>query len=534
MEFQLNIFKVFYNEILLINKIKIMNHFLRIFFILSLFLVSCSDDNEIDRAYQAKETISLKKNTTATIQSKSTQFQQIELLNDPIFQTGFNVLEPTTGVIQGSLQYTSANGSPQWNLTQWYSSSSIYGSSPTILSSGSYQFADSNKAITIGPSTSSDGNLIFALNGFNDFNGVYRGASDPFPHLLADQRIADPDGWLGTSTPFIGEMSSLDFSIDALLQYHVRNQLSGYNPAIHSLQYNCVFLIQNLRQGNSGYGKNMYFMSTLFDDRYPVPSQNIQIDLFTGKFIYDVGLIPFSSTGLTVGTWKTISGNLLPLIKNALNEAWGRGILTESTLFSDYKVSMFTTGFECSGLNIGTMQIKNLILTAHQTVDYDGNVYNTVNIGNDIWMVENFKSTHFNDGSPITINYHPDDPTHIYGPSYSWNDIVKPSFVPAGWHVATDVEWQALYDYVAGDGNKLKEIGSVHWNTANGTNETGFTAFGSAHIYGAALKTEGTWWVATENDTTNGLRWSIFDNGNMWRGANDKNMFFPVRLVKNK
>jgi len=495
--------------------------------IIGLFFVSCNKEqyNEPNPTQES--------NLKQGIHLKSASLVQIPLLNDPTFQSGFVVLNPFTGVAEGNLQYTSTYGSPKWYLSQWYSTSSLSGSTPTLLPSGSYQFADANKAVTIGPSTSSDGHLTFAINGLHEFNGIYRGATDPFPALLFDQRIADPDGWLGTSTPFIGQMSSLDFSIDALLQYQVRNQLPGYNPAIHALQYNCVFLIQNLRQGNSGYGKNMYFMSTLYDDRYPVPGQNIMVDLFTGKLIYDVGLTPFSTTGLTVGTWKTISGDLLPLIKNALNEAWIRGILTESTSFDDYKVSMFTTGFECPGLNIGTMQIKNIVLRANETVDYDGNTYRTVKIGNNTWMAENFRSTHFNDGSPITVYYHPNDPTHIYGPSYSWNDIVKPDFAPIGWHVATDVEWQALWNFVGGSGFKLKETGTNHWNNGNGTNETGFTAFGGAHIYGAALKAEGTWWASTQNSATEGLRWSIFDNGVMWRGANDKSMFFTVRLVKN-
>lgn len=176
----------------------------------------------------------------------------------------------------------------------------------------------------------------------------------------------------------------------------------------------------------------------------------------------------------------------------------------------------------------------DLQFISNTPTDADSNPYSTVQVGNNIWLTENFRSTHFNDGSEITVNYHPNDPSQVYGASYSWNAIVNPNFAPIGWHVATDTEWQQLHDFVAGEGVKLKDTGSDYWNTANGTNETGFNAYGSAHIYGSALKSEGTWWAATENDGANGLRWSIFDDGSMWRGANDKSMFFPVRLVKNK
>lgn len=289
----------------------------------------------------------------------------VNLLTDTGFQKGFNVLHPTTGALQGPLQYTSSNGSPVWNLAQWYSAASIYAATPTVLSSGSYRYANTYKAVTMGPAVSADRSLIFAINGQSEFNNTYRGASDPFPVLLADLKIADPDGWLGTATPFIGAMSGVQFDIDALLQYHARNQQAGYNAAIHAIQFSCTFLIQNLRQGNPGYGKSMYFLVMLYDDRYPLPGKSISTDLFTGKLIYDVGLTPFTSSGLTVGQWKHVGGDLLPLIKDGLNEAWSRGILTESQSYNDYKISLFTMGWECPGLNIGTMQVKNLSLVAN-------------------------------------------------------------------------------------------------------------------------------------------------------------------------
>ncbi len=176
----------------------------------------------------------------------------------------------------------------------------------------------------------------------------------------------------------------------------------------------------------------------------------------------------------------------------------------------------------------------NDVIFNTQITDFDGNVYTSVKINGLVWMVENFKCTHFNDGSDISYYYYAADPANKdYGANYTWNDIVKPNFAPAGWRVPTDLEWRALYEFVGSSGLKLKEKGTNHWITANGTNETGFTAFGSAHIYGAPLKGEATWWTVNENDPSNGLRWSVFNDGSMGRAANDKSMFFTVRLVKN-
>lgn len=107
-------------------------------------------------------------------------------------------------------------------------------------------------------------------------------------------------------------------------------------------------------------------------------------------------------------------------------------------------------------------------------------------------MPENYKSTYFTDVSDITVAYHSNDPTHKYGPSYTWNEADRPIFAEQGWHMATDHEWRAHYDFVKTNVLKINESGTSHWNTDNSTNETGFTVLGSAHIYGAPLKAENT------------------------------------------
>ncbi len=145
-------------------------------------------------------------------------------------------------------------------------------------------------------------------------------------------------------------------------------------------------------------------------------------------------------------------------------------------------------------------------------VDIDGNIYNTVLIGNQEWMAENLKVTHFQNGDPIDYAWTSNDwqveqPSYcyffnlesngeIYGGLYNGFVVNDDREVcPEGWHVPSDEEFMFLeveigMDYNSvqmegfidrGDvGGKLKEIGIEHWEPPNegATNEYGFTAFG--------------------------------------------------------
>ena len=69
-----------------------------------------------------------------------------------------------------------------------------------------------------------------------------------------------------------------------------------------------------------------------------------------------------------------------------------------------------------------------------------------------------------------------------YGKLYNWYAASSSNnLAPLGWHIPTDAEWTSLSDFLGGlnlSGNKLKEMGNLHWATVNttATNETGFTA----------------------------------------------------------
>ena len=159
-------------------------------------------------------------------------------------------------------------------------------------------------------------------------------------------------------------------------------------------------------------------------------------------------------------------------------------------------------------INIIGCNKENIIpIQETETVtDIDGNIYHTIKIGTQIWMVENFKATHYNDGSsiPNIINnlewatlktpaycwYNNDIKNkEPYGALYNWFVIDTKKLCPKGWHIpnstinGNEADWQLLKLYLSDQagstaGGKLKEAGEKHWLSPNkdATNETGFTA----------------------------------------------------------
>jgi uncharacterized protein (TIGR02145 family) len=115
--------------------------------------------------------------------------------------------------------------------------------------------------------------------------------------------------------------------------------------------------------------------------------------------------------------------------------------------------------------------------------DFDGNVYKTFKAGNQLWMAENLKVTHYRNGNPIPnvkdpkewikltagaycdVNNNP-EMTKVLGRLYNWYSVSDPRNVcPAGWHVPTDADWNTLAILLFGDkGNGGVLPGSIEIN----------------------------------------------------------------------
>ena len=181
-------------------------------------------------------------------------------------------------------------------------------------------------------------------------------------------------------------------------------------------------------------------------------------------------------------------------------------------------------------------------LNSENPVDYDGNVYHSIKIGTQTWMVENLKTTKYNDGTNIpnvtdaTTWINLTSPGYcwydnlisnknLYGALYNWYALNTGKLAPIGWHVPTDAEWTTLNNYLinhgygyGGSGNGIGKAmaSSSGWalsafegtigNNQSTNNSSGFTGVpaGLAYYNGAFYGIENIcyWWSSSEFDNT--------------------------------
>ena len=157
-------------------------------------------------------------------------------------------------------------------------------------------------------------------------------------------------------------------------------------------------------------------------------------------------------------------------------------------------------------------------------VDGDGNEYETVVIGTQVWLAENLKTTKYNNGVSIPLVtdnnqwvsmssaafcWYGNSPDfkEDYGALYNWYAVKLPFLCPVGYHVPSREEWNILINYV-GDlaGAKLKDRKIRFWWDYDDceTNDFGFKARAGGcrnfiDGYFGGIRKEGAWWSSTKS-----------------------------------
>ena len=207
-------------------------------------------------------------------------------------------------------------------------------------------------------------------------------------------------------------------------------------------------------------------------------------------------------------------------------------------------------------------------------IDIDGNSYKTVRIGNQVWMAENLKVTHYRDGTEIPTGHnnfewrnlstgayavYNDDESNADTYGYLYNEYAvddSRNIAPEGWHVPTDDEIKQLEMHLGvsqseaddtdyrgtNEGSKLAGNADL-WNDGDLENNaefgtSGFTAIPGGYrngFYGDCdgMGNAGYFWSSTESSSS--YAWSrllYYNYSEVSRTSFNKQDGFSVRCLR--
>ena len=212
---------------------------------------------------------------------------------------------------------------------------------------------------------------------------------------------------------------------------------------------------------------------------------------------------------------------------------------------------------------------KTIRFIFNPSKDADGNYYPVVQIGSQLWMAENLKTTSYRDKTPIpnvtdgiewaglttpAYCWYNNKITNkdIYGALYNWYVVKTGKLCPEGWHVPTDDEWHELIlhlDHNAGmnleessiAGGKLKEKGTVHWTAPNegATDEVGFKALPAGvrrydGVFGGPTG-NGNWRTSSQYDDNQvWYRYMFYYSASIYRKPTNMEAGYSVRCISDQ
>jgi len=261
-----------------------------------------------------------------------------------------------------------------------------------------------------------------------------------------------------------------------------------------------------------------------------------------------------------------------PIIANdTTNNGSGDGSFTSSLHGLESETDYFIRAYAINKAGTGYGDILGFTTAEKPTntvTDIDGNVYKTVKIGEQWWMAENLKVTHYRNGDEIAnvttkaswnnltsgayCNYD-NDASNVatYGRLYNWYAVTDSRIIaPEGWHVPGNQEMKELEMFLGmkqsetdklgwrgtNEGNKLKS--TTGWDqNGNGTDDYGFNALPGGYRDNDGNFIEighiGGFWCVTEYNSDEGLVLGLRYNGfNIGRGRNPKHIGVSVRCIK--
>jgi uncharacterized protein (TIGR02145 family)/uncharacterized repeat protein (TIGR02543 family) len=308
------------------------------------------------------------------------------------------------------------------------------------------------------------------------------------------------------------------------ITYNGNGNTSGSVPAAMNYQQGTQATVES----NSGVlAKSAYAFSrwnTAADGSGTdyLPGQKIvigstNITLYANWTLIPTYSVTYNSNGALAGTVPVDSKTYFQsdLVTSSLNSG---NLARLGYVFAGWNTNADGTGIDyIPGVSTFQMSAINVTLFAKWVIkDASGNIYTEVKIGSQIWMVQNFRTQKYNDGTGIiewNVVYDDSSGRYYYGGDslngayYDGFAVNTGRLAPAGWRVANSSDWDTL---IATVNDAARTIAAkVGWNISYNesaigydrltNNSTGFSAVPAGYYQTGGVKSAGDeirFWLA--------------------------------------
>lgn len=317
------------------------------------------------------------------------------------------------------------------------------------------------------------------------------------------------------------------------------------------------------------FSENTYYN---FSGIYHFPTvSTLAVSGITGTTSISGGIVNIDggSNILSKGVcWSTFSNPTVALVTKTINGS-GTGSFTSFVNNLNPGTTYFIRAYATN--IVGTAYGNEISFsTLSGVTDLDGNIYDTIVIGSQVWLKKNLKVTKYRNGDsiPTILNNNAQWPLITFGALtlynnsylfdslagklYNWYAVSDPrGLCPTNWHIPSDEEWNTLVQYLDSNacltctssqstfaGGALKEIGNA-WPPPNAgaTNSTGFSAIpgGYRSWYGTDMGWGDAYlWSSSQFSITGAYcRFLFSTKGDIERTYTDKREGYSVRCMKN-
>jgi len=327
-------------------------------------------------------------------------------------------------------------------------------------------------------------------------------------------------------------------------------QTSTEKNPIHTFNVARVYAVTLTVTNKFGTDTHKTLINVVQKGAAPVP--NFSADVTSGAAPLTVNFTDLSANNPTSWEWDFGNGDKSNLQKPTYTY--------RST--GTYTVTLTVSNINGTNKKIASnyITVKNATSNNSFTDPRDGQVYNTVTIGNQTWMAQNLN---YNTTESWWYNSSARN-GEIYGRLYTWD--AAQSACPNGWHLPSDEEWKQLELTIGmnsedlnkltpkyrgtNEGDKLKskngwDYDDINEKSGNGTDSYGFKAlpggFETLPDPFAGLGQTGEWWTSTQNSSTGVyVRFIIYNSSRIYRDISAKVSFngvhlgYSVRCIKNE